>query len=72
MDEFVATMYRHGVVVDRQTVEQEIGERIGDIAARLRIHPQAVLQDHASGGWGRQMAASVLEQVRYERLLHSA
>ncbi|WP_229070262.1 hypothetical protein [Actinoplanes sp. DH11] len=72
MEEFVATMSHHGVMIDRQAVEEEIGERIDAIADRLRTHPQAVLRDHVSGGWGRRMAVSVLEQVRAERLIEAA
>lgn len=72
VDEFLATMHRNGVVVDRQAVEQEMSERIGDIAERLRVDPLAVLRDHACDGWGQAMAAGVLEQIQNERLLGAA
>jgi hypothetical protein len=69
VDEFVETMRAHGLAIDRGSVEQEMRDRIADIAERLRIDPQTVLDVHARKGWGRQMSASVIEQVRRERLV---
>ena len=64
VDEFVATLSPYGIVVERQAVEQEMRERIAEIADRLRVGPETVLQDHACPSWGREMAADVLDQVR--------
>jgi hypothetical protein len=63
-DEFVATLYQHGIVIDRQCVEQEMHERIADIAERLGTSPETVLREHACQDWGRQMASGVLAQIR--------
>ena len=68
-DEFVATLYQHGIVIDRQTVEQEMYQRIADIAERLRTSPETVLRDHARRGWGHEMASSVMDQIRHDRQL---
>lgn len=67
-DEFVDAMRDHGLAVDRESVEAEIRARIADIAERLRVTPQAVLDDHAREGWGRDMSAAVIDQVRRDRL----
>jgi len=72
VDEFVATLYQHGIVIDRRTVEQEMRDRIADIAERLGTSPEAVLREHAGRGWGQQMASGVLAQIRNERLLAPA
>src|SRR5690242_11042059 len=72
VDEFVATLSRHGVVIDRHTVEQEMHDRIADIAERLRISPEAVLREHARRGWGQDMAYGVMAQIRQDRLLAPA
>ena len=69
VDEFVTTLNRHGIAIDRRTVEQEIRDRIADIAERLGTSPEAVLREHAGRGWGQQMATGVLTQIRTERLL---
>lgn len=66
VDEFVATMRAGGLAIDRRTVEEEMRDRIAEIAAHLRIEPSAVLREHARAGWGRDMAAAVLAQVRGE------
>ncbi|MBB2947182.1 hypothetical protein FB565_006950 [Actinoplanes lutulentus] len=68
-DEFLAAMNRHGVHIDRPVVEQEMRERIDAIAEVLRLDTQTVLRDHAQDGWGRQMAAAAIEQIRQDRLL---
>jgi hypothetical protein len=72
VDGFVATLYQHGIVIDRQTVEQEVCDRIADIAERLRIDPETVVREHARRGWGREMAADVIEQIQNEHLLDAA
>src|SRR3954463_16528130 len=86
VDEFVATLNQHGIAIDRRTVEQEIRDRIADIAARLGHPPRAsadiadrlgtspepVLREPAGRGWGRQMASGVLTQIRTYRLLPEA
>jgi hypothetical protein len=72
VDEFVATLYQHGIVIDRQAVEQEMRERIADIAERLRVDPETVLREHAQPSWGRQMSADVIDQIRNERLCRPA
>jgi hypothetical protein len=72
VDEFVATLYQHGIVIDRRSVEQEMHERIADIAERLGTCPETVLSEHARPGWGRQMASGVVCQIRDERLLVAA
>jgi hypothetical protein len=72
VDEFVATLSQHGIVIDRQSVELEMRDRIADIAERLRADPETVLRDHVSLDWGRQMASGVLDQIRNERLLDAA
>ena len=72
VDEFVATLHQHGIVIDRRTVEQEMRDRIADIAERLGTSPEAVLREHAGHGWGQQMAYGVLAQIRKERLLPEA
>jgi hypothetical protein len=69
VDEFIATLSQHGIAVDRQTVEQEMRDRIADIAERLRTDPQTVLREHASRSWARQMATDVIAQVQKSRLL---
>lgn len=71
-DEFVATLYRQGIVVDRRSVEQEMRDRIAAIAERLRVTPEVVLREHARDAWGREMAADVLHQIRGESLLETA
>jgi hypothetical protein len=68
VDEFVETLDQHGLTADRTAVEQEMRERISAIAERLRVDPQTVLEKHARPGWGRQMSAAVIDQVRKERL----
>jgi IS30 family transposase len=68
VDEFVATLYQHGIVIDRRSVEQEMHERIADIAERLGTCPETVLREHARQGWGRQMASGVMTQIRDEQL----
>jgi hypothetical protein len=72
VDGFVATLYQHGIVIDRQSVEQEMSDRIADIAERLRIDPETVVRDHARGSWGREMAEEVIGQIQSERLLDVA
>ena len=72
VDEFVATLNQHGIAIDRRTVEQEMHDRIADIAERLGTSPEAVLREHAGRGWGHQMASGVLAQIRDERLLPEA
>jgi hypothetical protein len=69
VDEFVATMDRHDIVVDRHSIEQEMCERIAAIADRLHIDPRTVLREHARQGWGRQMATAVIAQIREQNLL---
>ena len=64
VDEFAATVRSYGIAVDRQAVEQEMRDRLADIADRLRIEPEAVLRDHACPGWGREMAADVLGHLQ--------
>jgi hypothetical protein len=71
VDEFTTTMYEHGIAVDRKVVEQEMRDRIGDIAERLRVPPQTVLLDHAQQGWGRQMAVLVIAQIQNDDLLEA-
>ena len=70
VDEFVAMMHDHGVAVDRRTVEQEILERVAEIADRLDVSAHAVLHDHVQDGWGRQMAATVIAEIHRQGLLH--
>jgi len=72
VDEFVTTLNRHGIAIDRHPVEQEIRDRIADIAERLGTTPEVVLREHADRGWGQQMAYGVLAQIRTERLLPEA
>jgi hypothetical protein len=72
VDEFVATLYQHGLAIDRQSVEQEMRDRIADIAERLGIEPEVVLRDHAQRGWGREMASDMIRQVRDEHLSGAA
>jgi hypothetical protein len=72
VDEFTATLYQHGIVIDRQAVEQEMRDRIADIAAHLRVDAETVLREHACLSWGRMMAADVVEQIQNEDLLESA
>ena len=69
VDEFVATMYQHGIAVDRHVVEQEMQERVAEIAERLQTSPQTVLLDHVQDGWGRRMAAPVIAEIERGRLL---
>ncbi|GIF17912.1 hypothetical protein BJ973_009124 [Actinoplanes tereljensis] len=69
VDEFTASLYQHGIVIDRQAVEQEMQDRIAQIADRLQVDPQTVLREHACDGWGRQMSADVVDQIQSERLL---
>ena len=69
VDEFVATLYQHGIAIDRQCVEQEMRDRIADIAERLRVDPQTVLRHHACDGWGMKMSADVIDQIKNDRLL---
>ena len=68
-DEFLATLHDHGIHVERDIVEQEMRDRIADIAERLRVSPEAVLRDHAREGWGRQMAVPVIAEIRHRGLL---
>ena len=69
VDEFVATLHQHDIAIDRQAVEQEMRDRIADIAERLWADPETVLRDHATHDWGRMMASDVITQLRSERLL---
>ncbi|MBM2620600.1 hypothetical protein JIG36_34370 [Actinoplanes sp. LDG1-06] len=69
VDEFVSTTRRHGVEVERCAVEDEVRERLADIAERLGVSVDAVLRDYVRGDWGSQMALAVLAQIRDERLL---
>jgi hypothetical protein len=69
VDEFVATMYQRGMIIDRPSVEQEMRERIAAIAERLDVDAPTVLRDYARTGWGTEMAAAVIEQVRRDSLL---
>ncbi|WP_127503306.1 hypothetical protein [Actinoplanes solisilvae] len=68
VDEFVATLHQHGLVIDRPPVEQEMRDRITAIAERLRVDPEVVLRDHACPGWGREMASDVICQIQNESL----
>ena len=72
VDEFVSTLLLHGVRIERQAVEAEVGERLGDIAERLGVGVNAVLRDYASREWGRQMAMAVVAQIREDHLLDAA
>ncbi|WP_213012359.1 hypothetical protein [Paractinoplanes toevensis] len=72
VDEFTANLYQHGIVIDRQSVEREMRDRIAQIADRLRVDPQTVLREHACDSWGRQMSAGVVDQIQSERLLDVA
>jgi len=72
VDEFVATLHRHGIAIDRRAVEQEMHDRIADIAERLGTSPETVLREHATRGWGQEMASGVMAQIRSERLLAPA
>ena len=69
VDEFLATLYQHGIVVDRPTVEEEMRDRIANIAERLGVTPETVLREHAGPGWARAMAADVIDHVRDEHLI---
>lgn len=68
VNEFVATLYQHGIVVDRPSVEREMRDRIAEIAERLRVEPETVLREHAQDDWARRMAADVLDQIDAEQL----
>jgi hypothetical protein len=65
-DEFVATLSPYGIAVDRQAVEQEMRDRIADIADRLRVDSETVLREHARPGWGREMATDALHHIESE------
>ncbi|GAA0552442.1 hypothetical protein GCM10010172_38560 [Paractinoplanes ferrugineus] len=69
VDEFVTTMRQRGMMIDRRTVEEEMSERIAEIAERLDVDTETVLREHARVGWGAEMAAAVIAQVRDESLL---
>jgi hypothetical protein len=72
VDEFVVTLHQGGIAIDRQIVEQEMRDRIADIAERLRADPDTVLRDHASHNWGRRMATDVIAQIQNQHLLDPA
>ncbi|MBU2667016.1 hypothetical protein KOI35_26235 [Actinoplanes bogorensis] len=69
VDEFVATMHRHGMRVERAAVEEEVRERLADIAERLRVSVDVALHGYVRRDWGRTMALAVVEQIRDDRLL---
>lgn len=68
VDEFVATLHQHGLVIDRPSVEQVMRERITEIAERLGVDPEVVLRDHAGDEWGQAMASDVIRQLQNQSL----
>ena len=71
-DEFLATLREHGIHVERDLVEEEMRDRIADIAARLRVDQETVLREHARPGWGRQMAEPVIAEIQHRGLLDAS
>jgi hypothetical protein len=64
VDDFVATVDELGGSVDPAVVAAELQARIDAIATQLHITPQTVLRTYIDDEWGRQMATTMMADVK--------
>ena len=64
VDDFVATVDEQGGRIDPAVVAAELQSRIDAIARQLGITRQTVLRSYFDEDWGRQVAITMMAEVR--------
>lgn len=64
VDDFVATVDEQGGRIDPAVVAAELQSRIDAVALQLGITQQTVLRSYFDDDWGRQMATTMMAEVR--------